>query len=295
VTEGPGAALARAIEAADARSGPDLAPGALAIAAVEYPSLDAGRCMALLDEVGAAVLAGVAEGAGVEGPLHARVDAINRVLFDGLGFHGNRDRYADVRNSCLNQVLERRTGIPITLSIVYIEAARHAGLRVEGVNFPGHFLVRVRDGATTDSTDAGLIVDAFNGGAILTEQDCRTLLARHDEDAAFTPDLLTKATRRQMFVRMLVNLKRLYVQLRSFPQAHVVTDALLALAPSSLTELRDRGLLAYHVQDYSAALRDLEEYLRLLTLTDKGDDGREETTQVWDHVKALRRKVASFN
>lgn len=305
MTEGPGAALARAIEAADARPGSELAPGALAIAQVEYPALDSGRCLSLLDEVGAAVLHGVAENAGVEGPLHARVDAVNRALFGGLGFTGNRERYADVRNSCLNQVLERRTGIPITLSIVYIEVARHAGLRAEGVNFPGHFLVRVRDevgreagaelnGAATDSA-AGLIVDAFNEGAILTEQDCRTLLAKHDEDAAFTPELLARATRRQMFVRMLVNLKRLYVQHRSFPQARTVTDALLTLAPSSLTELRDRGLLAYHVQDYSAALRDLEEYLRLLTLTDKGDEGREETTQVWDHVKALRRKVASFN
>lgn len=295
MTIGPGAALARAIEEADARPGSELAPGALVIAQVEYPALDAAKYLHLLDEVGAAVLKEVAENAGVEGPLHARVDAVNRALFAGLGFSGNRERYADVRNSCLNQVLERRTGIPITLSIVYIEAARHAGLRVEGVNFPGHFLVRVRDGAVADTASAGLLVDAFNGGAILTEPDCRTLLARHDEDAAFTPELLARASRRQMFVRMLVNLKRLYVQHRSFPQARVVTDALLALAPSSLTELRDRGLLAYHVQDYSAALRDLEEYLRLLTLTDKGDEGREETTQVWDHVKALRRKVASFN
>ena len=94
---------------------------------------------------------------------------------------------------------------------------------------------------------------------------------------------------------MLVNLKRLYVQNRSFPQAHTVTDALLALTPSSLAELRDRGLLSYHLHDYAAALRDLEEYLRLLTLTDKGDDARDETTQIWDHVKSLRRRVASLN
>ena len=85
----------------------------------------------------------VAAAAGAEGPLHARVEAVNGCLFGELGFRGNRDRYADVRNSCLNQVLDRRTGIPITLAVVYMEVARRAGLRVEGVNFPGHFLVRV--------------------------------------------------------------------------------------------------------------------------------------------------------
>jgi regulator of sirC expression with transglutaminase-like and TPR domain len=288
-----GSDLAQAIEDADARPGPELAPGALAIAAVEYPHLDPAPWLSALDDVGRTALAAVAEHAGVEGPLAARIDAVNLCLYGDLGFRGNREHYADVRNSCLNQVLERRTGIPITLSLVYMEAARHAGLKAEGVNFPGHFLVRVRDAA--DASSQGLIVDPFNEGAILSEADCRALLQRHDEDAVFTPDLLARATRRQMFLRMLVNMKRLYVQHRSFPQAHAVTEALLALTPSSLSELRDRGLLSYHLHHYASALRDLEEYLRLLTLTDKGDDAREETTQVWDHVKALRRKVASLN
>jgi regulator of sirC expression with transglutaminase-like and TPR domain len=290
-----GVALAQALEDADARPGQEFAPGALIVASVEYPALDAERWMAQLAAIGDQALAGVASQAGVEGPLHARVEAINRCLYGTLGFRGNRDHYGDVRNSCLNQVIERRTGIPITLAIVYMDVARRAGLRVEGINFPGHFLVRVRDGAAAANADAGLVVDAFNNGAILTEPDCHALLARHEETLAFRPDLLARASRRQVFVRMLVNLKRLYVQNRSFPQAHAVTDALLALSPGSLAELRDRGLLSYHLHDYAAALRDLEEYLRLLTLTDKGDDARDETTQVWDHVKSLRRRVASLN
>lgn len=289
-----GAALARALDEADARPGPDLAPGALVIASVEYPALAAERYLTRLDAIGDQALAEVASHAGVEGPLHARVEAINRCLYGALGFRGNREQYGDVRNSCLNQVIERRTGIPITMAVVYIDVARRTGLRVEGINFPGHFLVRVRDGAVTGDDD-GLIVDAFNDGAILTEPDCRALLARHEETLAFRPELLARASRRQVFMRMLVNLKRLYVQNRSFPQAHAVTDALLVLSPSSLAELRDRGLLSYHLHDYAAALRDLEEYLRLLTLTDKGDDARDETTQVWDHVKSLRRRVASLN
>ena len=92
-----------------------------------------------------------------------------------------------------------------------------------------------------------------------------------------------------------MNLKRLYVQNRSFPQARVVTDALLTMSPGSLDELRDRGLLAYHLHEFSSALRDLEEYLRLLTLTDRTDDTHEDTEQVWNHVKALRRRVAALN
>jgi regulator of sirC expression with transglutaminase-like and TPR domain len=290
-----GAALAQALEEADARPDPAFAPGALFIAAVEYPTLDRARYLARLDDIGDEALAAVNADAGVEGPLHARVDAINRCLYGALGFRGNRDHYGDVRNSCLNQVIDRRMGIPITMAVVYMDVARRAGLRVEGINFPGHFLVRVWDGATGQDAGTGLIVDAFNDGAILTEADCRSMLARHDERAAFRPELLSRASRRQVFVRMLVNLKRLYVQHRSFPQAHTVTDALLALSPSSLAELRDRGLLSYHLHDYPSALRDLEKYLRLLTLTDKGDEAREETTQVWDHVKSLRRKVASLN
>jgi len=289
-----GTGLARAIEAVEARAEPALAPGALIIATVEYPGLDASDYLRRLDAIGDEALARVAADAGVDGPLHTRIEAINRCLYGTLGFRGNRDRYNDVRNSCLNQVIERRTGIPITMAIVYMDVARRAGLRVEGVNFPGHFLLRVRDGAGA-ADGPGLVIDAFNDGAILTEQDCRTLLARQDEAMPFRPELLARASRRQVFARMLVNLKRLYVQSRSFPQAHAVTDALLTLSPSSLAELRDRGLLSYHLHDYAAALRDLEEYLRLLTLTDRCDESREETTQVWDHVKSLRRRVASLN
>ena len=289
-----GAALAEALDAADERPAPDVSPGALLIAAVEYPRLDPTRWLDLVEQFGQQALAAVNAEAGVDGPLHARVDAVNRALFTDLGFHANAEHYTDVRNSCLNQVLARRTGIPITLSVVYMDVARRACLKVEGVNFPGHFLVRVWD-AAIGSAASGLVVDPFDGGAIMTDGDCRSLLARQSEDTPFTPELLARATRRQMFSRMLMNLKRLYVQNRSFPQARVVTDALLTMSPGSLDELRDRGLLAYHLHEFSAALHDLEEYLRLLTLTDRTDDTHEDTEQVWNHVKALRRRVAALN
>ncbi|MEP7118561.1 MAG: transglutaminase-like domain-containing protein [Acidobacteriota bacterium] len=287
--------LTRLLADAEVRSGHDVAMGALAIAAVEYPRLDPQAYLARLDAIGEQALDCVARAAGADGPVHARVEAVNQCLYGELGFRGNRDRYADVRNSCLNQVIDRRTGIPITMSLVYMATARRAGLRAEGINFPGHFLARVWDGATGSAAD-GLVVDPFDGGAVLTEQDCRALLARQDDgELTFRPALLVRASRRQMFVRMLANLKRLYVQNRSFAHARTVTDALLALTPSSLQELRDRGLLSYHLHDFAPALRDLEDYLKLVALTDRGDDPRDETTQVWDHVKALRQRLASLN
>lgn len=289
------AALTRLLADGDGRTGRGVAHGALAIAAVEYPRLDPERALAELEAIGEQALASVARTAGTDGPIHARIEGVNQCLYGELGFHGNRERYSDVRNSCLNQVLARRTGIPITLAVVYMEAAQRAGLRVEGVNFPGHFLVRVWD-AAAEEPGAGLLVDPFDGGAVLTDSDCRALLATHEDGAVpFTPALLARASRRQWFSRMLLNLKRLYVHSRSFAHAHAVTDALLALSPSSLPELRDRGLLSYHLHDFAPALRDLEDYLKLVALTERGDEGRDETTQVWDHVKSLRRKIASFN
>jgi regulator of sirC expression with transglutaminase-like and TPR domain len=222
------------------------------------------------------------------------VQALNSYLFDELGFVGNRKQYEDPRNSCLNEVLERRTGIPITMSVVYMEVARRAGLRIDGVNFPGHFLVRCCEGKPR--TGAGLIIDPFHGGALLTEHDCRMLLQRHvGDEVAFSKSLLASATRPQVISRMLLNLKRLYVHMRSFPQAREVTEMLLALTPSSLSELRDRGLLAYHLNDFTAALRDLQAYLKLSSMTELDDDTREEQEQIWEHVKTLRRRVASLN
>ena len=132
--------------------------------------------------MGAGALERVARDVGADGPVHARVEAINGFLYGELGFRGNRDHYSDVRNSCLNQVLDRRTGIPITLAVVYIEVARRAGLRAEGINFPGP----LPGARLTHDADAamGLVVDPFDGGAILTEQDCRALLARHGDETS---------------------------------------------------------------------------------------------------------------
>jgi regulator of sirC expression with transglutaminase-like and TPR domain len=291
-------------------AGEDLAPAALAIARVEYPSLDNGPYLALLDRMGDAASSRI----GGAGPFEDAVRAFNEYLYDELGFRGNRHRYDDPRNSFLNEVLNRRTGIPISLAVVYLEVARRAGLRISGINFPGHFLLRApmldRADGPSRSDDDVLIVDPFHAGALLSETDCRELLRQHVGDAAaFDRTLLEPATRHQIVVRMLVNLRRLYVRMHSFPQARFISDLLLTVDPSAIGELRDRGLLAYHLQDFSGALRDLEAYLRLLPRhttastddapdTNDGDEARTEQReheQIWEHVKTLRKRVAGFN
>ena len=284
------------LAAASNAPGTSLAQAALVIAQIEYPLLDSDAYIARLDGMGEAARAWITrqvEETGDISPL-ATVKAFNGYLFGDQHFAGNRDRYDDPRNSCLNEVLDRRSGIPITLSVVYMEVGRRAGMDIEGVNFPGHFLVRVRE--TAGRRPRGLIVDPFHSGALLSEQDCRTLLQKHvGDEVAFSRSLMAAATRTQIIVRMLLNLKRVYMQMRSFPQARDVTELLLAVTPSALSELRDRGLLAYHLNDVSAALRDLQTYLKLASMGEATEDTREEHQQIWEHVKTLRRRVAGLN
>ena len=275
---------------------PDLAVAALMIARVEYPKLDAGPYLDQLDAIGreaqtrvaAAEIVDEAAPEGVDPERHAQVLALNAYLFGEMRFVGNERHYGDPRNSFLNEVLERRTGIPITLALLYIEIARRAGLPVEGVNFPDHFLMRCRARRGTPYDD--LIIDAFHGGALLT----RDALERR-AGASRLDTLLRRATKPQILSRMLVNLKHLYVDMRSFPQARDVTELLVAVDPSAINELRDRGLLAYHLKDFSAALRDLQAYLRLASSADVTEPERKEQAQIWEHVKALRKRVASLN
>ena len=242
----------------------------------------------------------------VDADRYAKVLALNAYLFEELQFAGNETDYEDPRNSFLNAVLDRRTGIPITLSLLYIEVARRAGLPVEGVNFPGHFLLRCRARRSLAYAE-DLIIDPFHGGALLS----RERLAREasgdqrerdqaesdadDEDVSFESRLLPRATKPQILARMLANLKRIYVRMQSFPQARSVLDLLLAIDPSATTELRDRGLLAYHLNDVTGALRDLQTYLKLIPSGSSGH-GRPggaarsaNTWRIWEHVKTLRK------
>jgi regulator of sirC expression with transglutaminase-like and TPR domain len=167
---------------------------------------------------------------------------------------------------------------------------------LDGVNFPGHFLVRHRSGRRSAERD--LIIDPFHGGAVLGPSDLRALLRKvAGDDAEYDRRLLIEASEWDTLVRMTTNLKRTYVSMRSYAHARAATDLLLALDPLAIAELRDRGLLAYHLRDFGPALRDLEGYLAAASRSAGAvdEEQREEYQQVWEHVKALRRRVAGFN
>jgi regulator of sirC expression with transglutaminase-like and TPR domain len=292
-------ARARAL-AGWARSGDGeaLVRGALVVASVEHGDIDAAPVLETLGAMGHEAGRRLALVEGAED----RVAALNDYLFEDLGFRGNEARYDDPRNSFVNDVLRRRTGIPISLAVIYIDVGRRAGLQLEGVNFPGHFLVRAPG---TGPQVPDLLIDVFHRGAILREVDCQRLLERHaGGDEVLTADALATADTRQTLTRMATNLKRLYVRSRSFPQALDVTHLLVALDETATVELRDRGLLAYQLKRLPEALRDLERYLRLLSppfpspgaaAPDPDSDDRKEYEQIWEHVKTLRRRVAGYN
>ena len=290
---------------------PDLSVAALMIARIEYPQLDVGPYLDRLDAMGREAKDRVAGARVVPGEAPPRVDpdryarvmALNAYLFGELRFTGNETQYDDPRNSFLNEVLERRTGIPIALSVVYLEVARRAELHVEGINFPGNFLLRC-PARRRLSYSEDLIIDAFRGGKLLTKDACRDLLRPApaaetnlvEMDGLVESRLFVHATKPQILARMLINLKRLYVRMHSFPQARDITELLLAVNPSAIDEQRDRGLLAYHLKDFSGALRDLQAYLQLSSGNGQlEEDERNEQEKIWEHVKTLRRRVAALN
>lgn len=282
------------------RPDPDLAAAALSIARLEYPRLDAEPYLERLDAIGQEARRRIAEAEprdstppGVDAIAFAQVSALNDYLFGELRFSGNEKQYEDPKNSFLNEVLDRRTGIPITLALVYLETSRRAGVPIEGVNFPGHFLVRC-PARTPGESD--LIIDAFHGGALLSEEACRTILRRRgEENEVHEARAFQRATKPQILARMLLNLKRLYVKMHSFPQARDVQDLLMIVEPAAAGDLPDRGLLSYHLNDLPAALRDLEAWLRLSSLPAAAPDDPGEVAQIWEHVKTLRRRLASLN
>jgi len=231
----------------------DLAEASLLIAGEEYPDLDPVRYLARLDELGSALRH---EAGGARG--EDAVAALNRLLFEQEGFRGNTEDYYDPRNSFLNDVLDRRTGIPILLCTVYIEVARRAGLAVEGVGLPGHFVVRL------SSPSAPLLVDPFHAGTVLTLEDCQRRLDRiYSGRLRLGPAMLVACPRKAILSRMLRNLKAIYVKAGDYARALRTVEMLRILDPDSVDELRDRGVLFAALDCYAAAAADLESYLTL--------------------------------
>jgi regulator of sirC expression with transglutaminase-like and TPR domain len=210
---------------------------ALLIGAWDYPEKDLEDYRARLDELAAEVAPEVAR--ATDGMGRAR--AISDFLFARLGFSANHDDYYDPRNSFLCDVIDRRVGIPISLSVVYLEVARRVGVLAQGVNFPGHFLVRVA------IEDAWLFIDPYSGGRTLTPADLEALLRKTTTpDAVLEPSVIAAATKRQILSRMLVNLAGIYGRNGDLPRSLDVLERLAVLEPANpriardLTQLRER-------------------------------------------------------
>ncbi len=229
---------------------------ALLIARDEYPGLDPDLYDTLLHGHAQSLRAEVE--AIDSWPL--KMQAINRHLFDELGYSGNHDAYYDPRNSYLNEVCERRLGNPISLAMVQIDVARRLGVPLDGVSFPGHFLVRLPVG------DSLLVMDPFNRGRPLDEDELRERASRHfggdapDDDALLR--ILHPAGNRAILMRILRNLHAAYAEGADWERATRSADRILRLAPGNREALRDRGLGYLKLGHAHGARADIAQYLQ---------------------------------
>jgi regulator of sirC expression with transglutaminase-like and TPR domain len=238
----------------------ELARVSLMIAEDAYPSLDVEHYLAEFERLAQRLREQLPQPHGAE----ECVVALNQFLFDDLGFWGNTDDYYDPRNSYLNEVMDRRTGIPISLAVVYMELGRRIGLPLEGVSFPGHFLVRLR------LRGGMLVLDPFTGGVPQSEDELRQRLHRVIPDGATGPvpvtqlpieQFLEPATNRQILARMLRNLKGIYREADKPERTLEVLNRMLLVSPEANGELRDRGYVFQRLEAFRAALQDLTTYL----------------------------------
>lgn len=228
-----------------------LAEAALWIAAEAHPNLDVAHYLAVLEALAERVDAAVAPAA----TQSERIARLNHALFVNESFSGGEEDYDDPRNSFLDSVLDRHTGLPITLSVVYVEVARRVGLRAEGVGFPGHFLAKV------ESEAGAVVVDSFHG-RVLSLDDCKDRLeGLAGGGMEFSPRMLAASSHLSILRRILTNLKHLYVRRGEAENALACCDRLLLIAPDDPIEWRDRGLVYRELECFRAALSDLEHYL----------------------------------
>jgi len=249
------------------------------IACEEYPQLELSPYLDLLDEIAESAQR---KRSPSDSPIET-VGKINSVVFDTYGFRGSVEDYYDPRNSFFNDVLDRRIGIPITLSTLYIEVARRINFPIVGVGMPGHFLVKYWDRREE------FFLDPYNRGEILTREDCRKrLVAQYGEAVEFNDRLLARATHRQIVWRMLNNLKDIYVKGHAIDKCLSMVDMMLIVDSEDLIQFRDRGLLRMQLRQFDGAGRDLQYYLQHAP----DADDREE---IENHVKELRRIRAMMN
>jgi regulator of sirC expression with transglutaminase-like and TPR domain len=253
MTPSPGTPRHRFVEAVDrADDQVDLARAALLVACEEYPQLPVEPYLARLDELAEMVRDRLDNETA---PLVVLQELL-QTLFVRVGLQGNRASYYDPRNSFLNDVLDRKRGIPLTLGILTLEVGWRLGLPLSGVNFPGHFLVRF------EGESLRLLVDPFDGGRTLFQEEAQSLLDRaYGGMVRVRPEFLRTARRRDMLVRLLTNLKGIYLNVQDAPRALAAVERILVIHPMAQTEIRDRGTLLARLGRNEEAIEQLEWYL----------------------------------
>lgn len=260
----------------------NLAEAALLIAAEEYPDIDVDAYLQRIDGLAATLR----QRLRADISPADKIIVLNRYLFDELGLRANSADYYDPRNSYLNEVLDRRLGIPLTLAIIYLEIGRRIGLPLQGVAFPGHFLVKcaLREGA--------VILDPFARGASLGFDDLKLRIRNLDQGAepsrSVIAGMLVSAGNREILVRMLRNLKSIYTQKKLWIKALTVSDQIICVTPGLAEEYRDRGLCYLNLECFRAALFDLQAYLKMLP-------GARDADRVRTRVVELQRVAARLN
>lgn len=242
----------RIVTGADAEI--NLAEAALLIARGEYPALDVDYYLGCMDEMAAAITRQLPE----PGSTPQVLGQINHYLFSEQGYSGNLHNFLDPRNSYLNDVIERRLGIPISLSLLYMEIGNRLGLPIEGISFPGHFLVKL----TTAETGT-IVLDPFAGGVSLDESDLRRRLQHVLRNSGGLPSLdlqswLNAATNKAILIRILRNLKSIYSSSADRPRLLRILNYILAIDPDTARELENRAELYEQMQCYQAAAEDFE-------------------------------------
>lgn len=257
----------------------DLVHAALLVAAESHPQLDVQSELRRIDAWAEELQSRVE-------PSFNNLQKLARLrdfAFEHLGLRGDARDYHSPSNSLLNEVMSRRRGIPLTLGILFLELGWRIGMPIEGVGFPGHFLVRL----TGEQED--LIIDPYRRGMMVHEEDRRHMLNEITGGRIeYDETLLAPASKHDMITRLLRNLKAAYLREDDDANALLAVERLLVLTPGDPDEIRDRGLLHYRMHRFGLALDDLSEYLRRRAEAIDRE-------QIEAHVVSLRRLVANLN
>ena len=250
----------------------DLGLGALLIACTDSPNIDIDGVLLNLDRMAAAASGRIPS----DGNELQQLNAVTDLLFSVIGLAGNRDDYYDPRNSYLNHVLERRLGIPITLSLVCIEVGRRAGIPIVGIGMPGHFLIRHRD-------EPNFFVDCFNGGLLLSQDECGALMREAAGDAVRLEAYhLDPVTPREILARILRNLKAIYWDREEFDRCIIIIGALMAVLPDHPEEQRDRGVVHLKAGNHDQSAEDFAAYIEAAPDADDIDTVRNALSRLRD-------------